>query len=296
MKAFKLPHVVLVLLLAVSFTACQKDKIGVYSPKKKIQQMYYSSVYQDKTPFLHMEWNDDKLNTITHYVDYDVKSGTWMEQFTYDGDRVVRVDNYTNSEYITYEYDGNHLKMATVYYHNAIVCTWAASYEGDNMTKLTGTFYNDYKKDGATIHLNPLSHLLPMEVCEKAVECQQQIAKQRHQEETYTLTLLLTWDDGNISKLILTGDDDYMEMQLQYDDKNCPFYGFMGGLEDYVVNSLAGHTGFTKHNVTSIIQTEGHYCDTVCYAYQYDSDKYPVLQTMYDVDDPDDKVVFYYEY
>ena len=296
MKTTKSLTIVLGLLMAVSFTSCQKDKTGVYTPKKKIQQIYYSSNYTGKTPFEHWEWNGNLLNSITHYTDLDFKKSTWVENFTYDDNRVTRVDNYTNSEYITYEYDGNHLKSATVFYRNAIACSWAINYDGDKISKMTGTFYDTYKKHGASLQLNPLSHLLPQNVCANVLKYEQQLAQQRHEEETYTFTLLLTWTDNNISKIVFTGDGEYMDMQLQYDDKNCPLYGFMGCLEDYLVNFSMGHTGFTKHNVTSIILTEGNYVDSICYAYQYDSDNYPILQTMYYVDDPDDKEVIYYEY
>ena len=166
--------IVLGLMLAVAFTSCHKDKTGVYAPKKKIQQIYYSWSDTEKKPFQHWEWNGDKLNSITHYSDFDFKADTWVENFTYDNNnRVTRVDNYTNSEYITYEYDGNHLKTATVFYRNAIACTWAISYDGDKISKMMGTFYDDFKKDGATLHLNPLSHLLPPNVCKSVAQCEQ---------------------------------------------------------------------------------------------------------------------------
>ena len=296
MKTYKLLSVVLGLLFALSFTSCRKNETGVYSPKKKIQQIYYSWSDTEKEPFQHWEWNGDKLSSITHYSDFDFKSDTWVENFTYDNNnRVTRVDNYTNSEYITYEYDGNHLKSATVFYRNAIACTWAISYDGEKISKMTGTFYDDYKS-GAQLHLNPLSHLLPQNISENITKYERQLASQRQQQETYTLALLLTWTDNNISKIIYTGDGDYLDFQLQYDDKNCPWYGFMGGLEDYLINFSSGHTGFTKNNLTSMIITEGHYVDTIRFAYQYDSDKYPVLQTMYEIDEPDDKQVLYFEY
>lgn len=296
MKTYKLLSIVLGLLLALSFTSCRKNETGVYSPKKKIQQIYYSWSDTEKEPFQHWEWNGDKLSSITHYSDFDFKSDTWVENFTYDNNnRVTRVDNYTNSEYITYEYDGNHLKSATVFYRNVIACTWAVSYDGDKISKMMGTFYDDYKS-GVQLHLNPLSHLFPQNISENITKYERQLASQRHQQETYTIALLLTWTDNNISKVIYTGDGDYMDFQLQYDDKNCPWYGFMGGLEDYLITFTSGHTGFTKNNVTRIIMTEDDYADTICYAYQYGSDKYPVLQTMYENDDIDDKQVLYFEY
>ena len=41
---------------------------------------------------------------------------------------------------------------------------------------------------------------------------------------------------------------------------------------------------------------EDDYADTIRYAYQYDRDGYPILQTMYYADEPDDKMVLYFEY
>ena len=297
MKNIKPLRIVLGLLLIASFTSCQKDKTGTYTPKKKIQQIYYSWRNAEKEPFQHWEWNGDKLNSITHYSDYDFKKDdTWIENFTYENNRITRVDNYTNSEYITYEYDGDHLKSATVFYRNAIACTWAISYDGNKITKMTGTFYDTYKKEGAQLQLNPLSHLLPPNVCESIAQCEQKMADQRHTEETYTIALLLTWNGDNISKIVFTGDGEYLEFLLQYDDKNCPLYGLMGGIEDYLVNFTYGHTTFSKNNVTSIIMKDDDDADTICFAYQYDRDKYPVLQTLYEAYDPDDKQVFYFEY
>ena len=297
MKNFKPLRIVLGLLLIASFTSCQKDKTGTYTPKKKIQQIYYSWRNAEKEPFQHWEWNGDKLSTITHYSDYDFKKDDrWIENFTYENNRITRVDNYTNSEYITYEYDGDHLKSATVFYRNAIACTWAISYDGNKINKMTGTFFDTYKKEGTQLRLNPLSHLLPPNVCESIAQCEQRMADQRHTEETYTIALLLTWNGDNISKIVFTGDGEYLEFQLQYDDKNCPLYGLMGGIEDYLVNFTYGHTTFSKNNVTSIVMKDDDDADTICFAYQYDRDKYPVLQTLYEAYDPDDKQVFYFEY
>ena len=209
MKNFKPLRIVLGLLLLASLASCQKDKTGTYTPKKKIQQIYYSWRNAEKEPFQHWEWNGDKLSSITHYSDYDFKKDdTWIENFTYENNRITRVDNYTNSEYITYEYDGDHLKSATVFYRNAIVCTWAISYDGNKINKMTGTFYDTYKKEGAQLQLNPLSHLLPPNVCESIAQCEQRMADQRHTEETYTIALLLTWNGDNINKIVFTGDGD----------------------------------------------------------------------------------------
>lgn len=295
MKATKAFGITLGLLLIASLVSCQKEaKPGEYSPKKKIQRIYYAWGSQEKEPFQHWEWNGDKLSSITHYYDYGMKDDTWIENFTYENNHITRVDNYTNSEYITYDYDGDYLKTATMFYQNAIISSWTISYDGNHINKMAGTLYG--AKKGARLHLNPLSHLLPPDICSNVTKREQQMAEQCQKDDAISVVLLLTWTDDNISKIVVTGDGEYMDMQLQYDDKHCPWYGFLGDLEDYLVNFSAGHTGFTKHNVTSMIVTEDQYVDTVCFAYQYDSDKYPIFQTMYYADDIDDKTILYFEY
>ena len=295
MKTSKLFGIVAGLLLIGCLASCQKEKAGAYTPKKKIQRMYYAEYGEEKQPFQHWDWNGDQLSSITHYTDIDMKGDTWIENFTYENDRITRVDNYTHQEYITYDYDGDHLKTATVYYENEIVCTWNVTYDGNHISKMSGILY-DYKKHGHEMRLNPLTHLLPYDICNSITQCEQKTVRHHHSKDAFNITLLLTWTNDNLSKIVLTGEDEYEEFQLHYDDKNCPFYGFMGGFEDYLTNFSTGHTGFTRHNVTALILNEDYYSDSICYAYQYDKDKYPVLQTLYYADEPDYKQVLYYEY
>lgn len=280
------------LLLAAGLTGCQKEKAGVYQPTKKIQQIYCF----ETTPYQHWDWSNDRLSSITHYTDIDFKSDNWVEHFTYENNRVSRVDNYTNSEYVTYDYDGDQLKTATMFYHNEIICSWKASYDNGKINKLTGSIYEGFKKNAARLTLNPLARLLPTEACRQVTQKEQKMVAQRHTDETLTIVLLLTWNGEHIDKIIATGNGEYMEMQLQYDDKHCPFYGFMGGLEDHYTNYFTGHTGFTKNNITRMIYTEESYSDTLYYAYQYDRDGYPILQTVYYAEYPEDKLVLCFEY
>lgn len=295
MKTSKTLIVVIGLLMIALFGSCQKEKVGVYAPKKKIQQIYYSWSSTEKQPYQHWVWDGDKLSSITHYFNFDMKGDTWEEVFTYEDNRLARVDDPSHLEYITYNYSDNHLRTATVFFRNTIVCTWAIGYEGDRISQLTGTFYSK-NTDGHEMRLNPLSHLLPLNLCQQISLCEKQEALQRHNNESYSISLKLSWEKNNISKVVCANGDDYIVFQLQYDDKCCPLYGFMGGLDDYVYNFSTGHTGFTKNNVTSLISTEDHYVDTIHYAYQYDRDKYPILQTMYYSENTDEKRVFYYEY
>ena len=292
MKTIKPIGIAVALLLSAGLAGCHKEKAGVYEPKKKIQQIYYF----ETSPYQHWDWDGDQLSSITHYGDIDFKSDTWVEHFSYEKGRLTRVDNYTNSEYITYEYNDNELKTATVFYENAIMASWTASYSNGKINKLTGTIYDGYKKNADRLTLDPLAGLLPAETCQKIAQQEQKMAAQRQTEETLTIALLMTWNEEHIEKIIATGDGEYLEMKLEYDDKHCPYYGFMGGFEDFYTNYITGHTSFTKNNVTRLIVTEDGYADTLCYAYQYDADQYPILQTMYFTEDPDDKMILRYEY
>jgi len=284
----------LVLMLALGLTACQKDKAGVYQPKKKIQQIYYSEPGSNKKPFQVWDWSGNQLSSITHFE--SLMKSNWTEHFTYDNGRLSRVDNYDNNEYITYDYADDQLKNSNYFYHNTLVCTWTVNYNDGKLSKLIGTIYDGFKANRAQLTLDPLAALLPQELCQQVAQHEQQQALRSTTDEPMTLVLLLTWDDDHIHKIVAIGDDESITFNMKYDDKICPFYGFMGILEDYYTNFLTGHTGFTKNNVTRIVYTEDDYADTLCFAYQYDTDKYPVLQTMYYANDPDYKVVLYYEY
>lgn len=285
------------LVLALSFTACQKEKAGVYTPKKKIQEISYSWNSTEKNPYQRWVWDGDRVSSITHYTDFELKRSSWEEIFTYEDNRIKRVDNPSDQEYITYEYSDDHLRSATVFYRNAIVCTWSVGYEGKHVTRLTGTFY-DGKKGGHEMHLNPLSHLFPPDLCAHLAQCERQAAQCRYDDDNYIIALQLNWKNDNISEMVISIDDELFALHLQYDDKHSPWYGFMGSLEDHLTTFEAGSTCFTKHNVTSMVyvEMEDDYRDTARYAYQYDSDNYPILQTRYTSDNLDEKRVLYFEY
>lgn len=295
MKTLRTMAVALWVVVALSCVSCQKEKAGVYAPKKKIQRIYYSWNSTEKLPYQQWEWEDDRISSITHYANFQLKDDTWEEVFTYEDNRIKRVDNLSDGEYITYEYSDNHLRAATVCYHNYTECTWAVGYDGDHITKLTGTFYGK-KKCSHEMHLNPLSHLFSPNLCACIAQCEQHTAHHRHHDGNYTISMQLVWEGGNISQIVYSDNHDVYTLQFQYDDKRSPWYGFMGGLDDYMTSLEAGSTTFAQHNVTTMVYKEEYYTDTICYSYQYDSDKYPILQTRYIAGYPDEKRVLYYEY
>ena len=66
MKHFK-SFITLGILLTLGLAACQKDKAGIYQPKKKIQQIYFSEGNSTKTPYQLWDWSSSQLSSITHF-------------------------------------------------------------------------------------------------------------------------------------------------------------------------------------------------------------------------------------
>lgn len=289
----------LALLMTMGLTSCHKEKAGVYQPKKQIQKLYYSSPREDKTPLQSWEWEhasgNDRLRSITHH-EFFMKNDNWVENFSYDNGRLNRVDNYANEEYITYEFADDQLRNALHFYRNKPMSSWQISCEEGKITKIIGDIYEGYKSNAARLTLDPLQGLLPYEALQQVAKKEQKMAAERNGNGTLTLVLLLKWNGEQLEKITATGNGDYMDFILQYDDKNNPYYGFLGGLEDTYQNFVLGHIGFTKNNVKQMTIIEDDYADTIRYAYQYDRDGYPILQTMYYADEPDDKMVLYFEY
>lgn len=296
MKTFKSLTMVLGLLLAATMTSCKPEPIEEPSSKLKVKQIYYSDPQTDKTPFQSWDWSEDHLVSITHYSDSYLKK-TWIETFTYENDKIIRVDNLTYDEHINYSYNEDQLKTATVFEDNDIICSWSISYDNNKISKLQGTFFDYYfKNKGSKKLLNPLSHLFPHNICECLETCQKQLMTNHRGNRNEIMNIILTWTGDNISKIIVSFDDVLTTLVMEYDDKQCPMYGMTGNLEDYIIGLSMGSTSFSKNNVKQIIFTEDDETDTIHFAYQYNNENYPILETMYDSENEDYKNVFYYEY
>lgn len=102
--------------LTFLFSACNKE--GVYAPKKKISTVYYQktgSIY--KKLLNEFFWNGNKLERRLYY-------GNILSQYidsldlvpTYNGNRIVRVDDNFSGEYTEFSYDGKYISKIT--YHS----------------------------------------------------------------------------------------------------------------------------------------------------------------------------------
>ena len=292
MNKFKSFTILMGALILVSMTSCTKEKEGVYTPKKKIQRVYYSSTYTNK--YLSQLWNWD--GKLLKSIDYYWSGGIdWTADFTYDGKRLERVDDYLNSEYVTYAYDGKYLKAASYYYRGNLEATTAYSYADNKISKMVITYY-DSKKSMEKRHLFDAMLPFQQEVAEVADKFMDKVATNETLKSLETFTWQLTWDGNNVSKVSLTVEGYIATATMQYDDKNNPFKGFHDLYTD-VDDDEGILFSLSKNNITKMIvnYSDG---DTFItnFTYQYNSDDYPIMRILRDSDDPDYQSTYHYEY
>lgn len=294
MNKLKLFAILLGVLLVASFTSCTKDKDGVYSPKKKIQRVYESTV--DVNKFLTQVWNwkDNRLASVDYY---SVNGGlSYTENFSYEGNRLVRVDDYNNSEYTTYEYDGNKLKSASYFFKSSVEVSTAYSYENKKLSKMTETIF-DAKSSKGERHL--LNSFLPFstEVTEVMNKYAEKAIANNMEKEILVINWQFTWTGDNITKIVGSAESEVITITLQYDEKTNPLKGYLGLYSlDLQVSYQDGNILYSKNNATRIMwtETDGDN-EVVTFIYQYDKDDYPTMRITH-VEENDVQYSIYYEY
>ena len=288
MNKFKSFAIVLGVLVLASLASCTKE--GVYTPKKKIQRVYYSSTYTDKYLRQSWDWDGKLLEAINYYSSSG--SLSWTENFSYDGKRLVRVDDYLNSEYVTYAYDGKQLKSANYYYKGNLEATTAYTYANGKLSKMVMTEYGS-KKLKMNSHLQGMTLPLQSEVVEVVSKFMAKAAASRIEKDIYTFTMQFTWDGDNVSKLTATEDGYMATATLQYDAKKNPMKGFHNLYSDIDDDIMLN---WSKNNVTKMIVTESDGDNEVInFTYQYNNDDYPTMVIQRYADE-DYQSTTYYDY
>lgn len=276
-------------LILASMTSCTKD--GVYAPKKKIQRVYFSSTSVDKYLRQSWDWDDNLLEAINYYSSSG--SLSWTENFSYDGKRLIRVDDYLNSEYTTYDYDGKNLKSANYYYKNALEATATYDYSDGKLNKIVITEYEGAKSAGER-HMQ-LSYLpFTKDFAEVITKIRAKVAEYNSSKSIYVINLQLNWSGDNVSKIVATSEGRIETVTLQYDSKNNLFKGFLN-LYSFELDVDDGELSMSKNNITSAIFSYEGENDVVNFTYQYDGDDYPTMKIGKWVDS-DSQYITYYEY
>lgn len=312
MKKFTL--LLMAALLMTAASSCQKDddddnnehitgNDGIYNPEKKIHKCYYWDSYDEHQELREIwNWNEKRLESIDHgyesyYQDWSV---SWTENFTYEGNRLVRVDNFDGLEYIEYSYSEGRLKKASYYYKYNLEAEYTFAYGNNNkLSQLSIVRYDD-DKSASKGHLNSLNSFLPKEISERFNERKQHRAYgNRGTNESETCSIQFTWNGDNISNMHVEvryeGEEDgiiYSEAEtenvsFQYDSKSNPGKGFlnlycMDGLDDAA--SFLNTNNMTEYTYTyewheyenGVLEDEGNGSGEYHFSYQYDENNYPV--------------------
>ena len=263
------------LITLVIFTSCNKNKIdGVYNPKEKIDKIYWSNDDISKRLLEDWTWKDKQLKTIDYYSSDGTIEST--NRFSYNGDRLIQVDNYESDACMKYRYDHkDRLSEATFSYNGMLMEKYDFEYDGNELSDIKWTIYEDWALSNDN-RMNPLRYMLP----ELSLESIKKAAKKSPLRSNVVIEIDIDWEGNNISELEYDAGDYSEKLVFEYDNKKNPFRGFLGLYFDELI--LVHGNFASKNNVTKIIITEDYKgisaTDTEVISYTYDG-KFPVTRS-----------------
>ncbi|MCQ2276130.1 MAG: hypothetical protein MJZ87_04200 [Bacteroidales bacterium] len=292
--------------LAFLFSACNKE--GVYIPKKKLSTVYYQKAgSEQKDLYEEFLWNGNKLAS-------RISKGSLIDMYfhdvelvpTYEGKRIVRVDEKIAGEYVDYFYDG---KLLTKLVYHAGNMTAEATVEHKD-GKLSRVFFPKAKATGEDVIAKLMGVFVPQEQIQDMYKVLKQNAKSLSAVDA---EVLWTWDGDNVVEVTynLYNEDgtpvtNYVA-KLTHDNNLNPYAISWAdfGSESQIKQQSYGCTYFTlsKNNIVRIEHTytinmpaplESYYYQSVEeITYEYDG-KYPVKATR--TEEGEVTGTFYYEY
>ncbi|MCQ2283726.1 MAG: hypothetical protein MJZ57_02355 [Bacteroidales bacterium] len=292
--------------LAFLFSACNKE--GVYTPKKKLSAVYYQKAgSEQKDLYEDYLWDGNKLMR-------RISNGSLISQYfhnvelvpTYDGKRIVRVDEKISGEYVDYFYEG---KLLTKLVYHAGNMTAEATVEHKD-GKPTRVFFPKAKTTSEDVTAKLMSVFVPQE----QIQDMHKVLKQNSKSlSAVDAEVLWTWDGDNVVEVTsnLYNEDgtpvtNYVS-RLTYDNNFNPYAISWAdfGSESQIVQQSYGCTYFTlsKNNIVRIEHTNtitmsilpepivSQFAEDI--TYEYDG-KYPVKATR--TEEGEVTGTFYYEY
>jgi hypothetical protein len=286
-------------VLCAALTSCEKEKSGVYNPKKKIQKIYYEN-NGEKVLDQVWNWNDKTLSSIDYYYNGTV-SGS--DIYSYDSEnRIVRITE--DDETLDFVYENDRIKTINYSWDGDLEESYNMIYANDKLSRIEWVVYESLLfKSGHERKLNPMARLIPQagDVLEKQL---QKLHSQQKGDEK--LILELTWEGKNVSRIFAYVEDypgETMDASFTYDNKINPLKGWASFWFDCVIG-LWDDESFTYTNTGNVLtavynysggeEMEYNYSIATDYTYEYDG-KYPVKVTAVEKGD-NRPYVRYYEY
>jgi len=259
----------IILSFAVLFTACKKE--GVYNPKEKISKIYNQfsndSVTGDIGLIEKWTWDGNKLSRID-YLD----EGCY-ETFEYKGSQIIGVsgNNKGSFYYIAFIYgDKSLLQKIDYYVGGELGSTVDITYNNDKISQMKiKVGENLYYSSKSMDQINGLSHIIRFIVSEQLAErMQQQIQKA---ESSYTI-ISFEYEGNNIKTETWTNSesaDSKTVYTYVYDTKKNPFYHALSyNFGSFMCLSENNITGITKTMIYATFST----IEKTEYNYTYEGD------------------------
>lgn len=286
-----------ILIVVLSFYGCDKDNLGCYNPKLKIQQIFEES----NGHYLkeRWTWNGDLLTRIDFYK----KNGdiNYTHTYSYDKNRLARID--ADDQYTEFLYDKNVLTTINTYVKEQLVESYVLSYDGQKLSQI------QIEKEGKASSksaFDMLSHLMPDYY---PMMCNQLASQPKGENYNFSAaTVDFVWEGNNIKymKMKVNRPDTIQKITFtyMYDNQINPQNHFFPLLLDHALLNDNPKTLFcSENNATSVHVTyeKGLHSQTDAYTYAYDYyKKFPtkVYRTFYNgVTMEEDKELLYtYQY
>lgn len=265
----KIKIICLLSCLVVLFTACNKE--GVFNPSKKIQKII---TYESETELEYQEvwtWNDD--NTLAKIDYYEKDDLVYTCIFKYDGKRLTSINIPEFKTRIDYKYDGKQLVESDIYGDGDLEMTAVYTHENGKVSRIE-------LKDFTALDYKMLKWVLPIPSAaqEQIASVQKEDMSKNTAKTEYLVTMDLTWNKNNVSKIDYSSTVDGSEVlstlsfEFTYDNFINPTYNLLSELID---PSSAPGTYSKNNMLTSKISRDGNVLLTEEYAYTYEG-KYPI--------------------
>ena len=283
-------------LLLSGFCACQKEQLGVYNPKMKINKIYS----EEDGRYLLEEWTWTG-NTLSK-IDFFRPSGNLQssQQYVYDGNRLSRIES--DGQYTEFLYDGDLLTKINTYSGGNLTETYALTFEKNKLSHIS---YQKPSKglDGCT--------LLPMFLPGNDEWIRVTTAGRSEKAEAYNFRnaeIDYVWEGDNVKymKMQITRPDSIQQLTFTYvyDHNLNPKNGlFSLSPVRTLLNDHPRYLFCSQNNATSVMVTDSYdiFSKTTSFTYSYEYyNKYPtkVYSTSLNIETfgSDSTLIYTYEY
>ena len=230
----------LALALIFAFTACKKDKEGVFNPKLKIKQIRVAKTYIDMDNLYiwsigdhvseEWSWNDKLLERIVYYNENGQIEAT--ASFLYAKKRLSSITvshNNGGTTIYNYNYQDKYITSIDEYYNNELTAEFKFSHNENKITRIEHTRH-DWVDFYRNLCFSPIRYILSPSYENIRKTLDKTAKKNGTKAFNGTYIYELQWENENIKTIKITSDYDEELWEYTYSDKTMnPYYGsFLG--------------------------------------------------------------------